>query len=176
MEKQLIAETLEQKHAMLIQWLENCDDDLWEKGPSGRWSMGQHIQHLVDSLKMLNKAFKYPNFIVKYKFGTANRPSRSYDEVAKRYQEKLNANRDRAREFNKSLRFPTVLEKPKLIISLDQQAKILMKTSLKLSDKKLDLLLLPHPLMGRMTFREIIMWTAYHTEHHFEILKKDYSS
>lgn len=54
-----------------------------------------------------------------------------------------------------------------------QNKKLQYKTK-RLKDKHLDTLIVPHPLMGKMTLREIIMWTAHHTEHHYKILKKDY--
>ncbi len=176
MDKQIIAKTLEDKHKDLIDWLENSKDELWIKGPEDRWTMGQHIQHLVDTLKMINKALLIPKFLIKYRYGTANRPTRSYDEVSERYLTKLKAGQERAREFNKDLRTPTLIEKHKLIKELKYEDYRLIKKLLKLSDKELDNLLLPHPLMGRMIFRELIMWTAYHTEHHFKILRRDYIS
>lgn len=176
MDKQLIARTLQNKHQELITWLENSEDRLWEKGPENRWTTGQHIQHLIDSLKMLNKALLIPKFVLRTKFGTANRATRSYDEVAKRYREKLAANQEKAKNFNKDLKKPSLIEKFKLLKELKAQDDKLIKKLLKIDDKDLDKYLLPHPLMGRMIFREIIMWTAYHTEHHFEILKSDYSS
>ena len=44
----------------------------------------------------------------------------------------------------------------------------------KWKEKDLDIYLLPHPLLGKMTIREIVLWTAYHTEHHYKILKANY--
>jgi len=43
-----------------------------------------------------------------------------------------------------------------------------------MSDKHLDTLILPHPLMEKMPIREIIMWTAYHVELHMETLTTEY--
>ncbi|MFD2567984.1 DinB family protein [Pseudotenacibaculum haliotis] len=176
MNKESIVEVIEEKHQQLFDWLSESGDDNWEKGPLGRWTTGQHILHLVDSARMLNKALKYPKFILKYKFGTSNRPSRNYDEVAKRYDERLAENKERAREFNKGLRKPDVKERKHLVDALQVLSKKLQYKTTKFKDKQLDTLLLPHPLMGRMTLREIIMWTAHHTEHHLNILKNDYSS
>ena len=45
------------------------------------------------------------------------------------------------------------------------------RDDLKFSVSDLDTYLLPHPLLGKMTIREISLWTAYHTEHHYKILK-----
>jgi hypothetical protein len=176
MDKKIIAERLEETHQRLLDWLAESEDALWEQGPEDRWTTGQHILHLVESSQLLNKALGYPKFLIRYKFGTSNRPSRSYEEVAKRYEERLAENKERAKTFNKDLRKPSVKEKKRLMDSLQILNKKLQYKTQKLKDKHLDTLLLPHPLMGRMTLREIIMWTAHHTEHHHEILKKDYAA
>ena len=174
MDKKQIIETLEEKHELLFEWLENHPEDKWEKGPKEKWTTGQHILHLVDSARMLNKALRYPKFLIRKKFGTSNRPSRSYEVVAKRYKERLSENEERAREFNKDLKTPALKEKRRLLDQLQILNKKLQYKTNKLKDTHLDTLLLPHPLMGRMTLREIIMWTAYHTEHHLSTLKEKY--
>lgn len=176
MDRQSIAEILEEKHQELFDWLHATEDELWTQGPENRWTTGQHILHLVDSMRLLNKALRYPKFVIRYKFGTSNRPSRSYEEVAKRYEERLAENQERAKQFNSKLRTPEPKEKSELMQDLQILNKKLQYKTRKLKDKHLDKLLLPHPLMGRMTLREIIMWTAHHTDHHVEILKKDYSA
>ena len=174
MDKIGIIETLESQHQMLFDWLKNHPDEKWVLGPENKWTTGQHVLHLVNSEKMLNKALSYPKFLLRRKFGTSNRDSRSYKEVAKRYQERLSENQERAKAFNQHLKTPLLKERKHLINTLQIQNKKLQYKTKKLKDKHLDTLLLPHPLMGRMTLREIIMWTAHHTEHHFTLLKNNY--
>lgn len=174
MEKKEIISVLERKHTDLFDWLEGQTTEKWEMGPDGKWTSGQHILHLVQSIRLLNKALRTPKFLLKRKFGTANRPVRSYDEVAQRYEERLAANLERSRDFNKGLPTPSQKERQRLLASLQIQNKKLQYKTNKWSDRHLDTLLLPHPLMGRMIIREIIMWTAHHTEHHTSILKENY--
>lgn len=174
MEKKEIIDLLEKKHQDVFLWIENQPEENWNKQPEGKWSLGQHILHLVESLELLNKGLSYPKFILKYKFGKSNRPTRSYDEVAKRYQEKLSANQERAKEFNSNLKNPSLKEKQDIIERLKNQNQKLQQKTNKWNNSSLDVLLLPHPLMGKMTIREIMMWTAYHTEHHATILKTFY--
>jgi len=176
MEKKEIVAILEAKHQDLFDWLDTTSDDQWMQGPEGRWTSGQHILHLADSAQLLNKALGYPKFLLKYKFGTSNRPSRAYQEVAKRYEERLAESQERAAQYNIDLKVPSVGQRKQLRQKLEILNKKLQFKTNKLKDKHLDTLLLPHPLMGRMTLREIIMWTAHHTDHHVEILKQDYSS
>lgn len=40
------------------------------------------------------------------------------------------------------------------------------------SDPQLDQYLAPHPLLGKLTLRELGYFTIYHTEHHLNIIKE----
>lgn len=174
MEKEAIADLLEEKHQVLFDWLKSQPDDNWEKGPDGKWTVGQQILHLVNSIQLLNNALSYPRFFLKYKFGTCNRDPRDYATVAKKYQQKLVENEDRARTFNQNLKKPLQKDRERLLTRLQIQNKKLQYKLRNISDINLDTLVIPHPLMGKMTIREIIMWTAHHTEHHTETLSMTY--
>ena len=174
MTKSEIVELLGAKHQELFDLVENQPDEEWLQGPKNKWTFGQHVLHLADSLAMLNKALSYPKFILKYKFGKSNRATRSYEVVVKKYQEKIAANQQTAKQFNNTLKIPTLNDKTFIINKIKAQNKKLQLHTNKWKDKQLDTLLIQHPLMGRMTVREIIMWSAYHTEHHVQILKNNY--
>ncbi|PQJ81557.1 DinB family protein [Polaribacter glomeratus] len=174
MDKVEIAELLDTKYKELFKWLEHQPREDWEKGPETKWSVSQHIQHLVDSLQLLNNALSYPRFILKYKFGTCNRALRDYESVAKIYQQKLTVNLEKAKVYNQKLKKPTLAERDRLLTRMQIQQKKLQYKTVHISERNLDTLVLPHPLMGKMTVREIIMWTAYHTEHHTKTLQNLY--
>ncbi len=174
MTKNEIVNLLEIKHQKLFDWLETQPDQNWEKAPKEKWTTGQHVLHLVNSIKLLNKALSYPKFILKYKFGVSNRETRSYNVVANKYLEKLIKHQDKSKAFNSRLKKPTLSERKKLLATLQVQKKKLQNKTNKWKDSQLDTLLIPHPLMGKMTVREIIMWTAHHTEHHTNTLKENY--
>jgi hypothetical protein len=174
MDNKSIIDLLENKHQELFDWIKNQPDENWEKGPENKWTSGQQIQHLTNSLQLLNNALSYPKFFIRYKYGTSNRPSRSFNQVAKRYEERLSENQERARIYNHNLKKPLLSEKEHLLAKLQIQNKKLQYKTHKLKDKELDSLLVPHPLMGRMTLREIIMWTAHHTAYHTTRMKINY--
>lgn len=175
MKKEAIAKLLEEKHQVLFNWLEEQPDDNWNKSPDGKWTVGQQILHLVNSLQALNKALSYPRFFLKYKFGLCNREPRKYKIIVEKYQQKLLENQERTRTFNQDLKKPLQKDRERLITKLRIQNKKLQYKLKKISDVNLDTLVIPHPLMGKMTIREIIMWTAHHTEHHTESLVMTYS-
>jgi len=130
--------------------------------------------HLIQSETALNKALGMPKFLLKYKFGTNNRANRNYDEVVIKYQDKLAANPGVTANISKKIPPITLANKRTFISKLDTKKVTLLKKFQKWNDTDLDTYLLPHPLLGRMTIREIMMWNAYHTEHHYNILKANY--
>ncbi len=174
MDKESIAELLESKHQILIDVLSSQDDEKWQQGPKGKWTSGQQALHLLQSIKPLNDALSLPKFIIKYRFGTANRAVRDYTAVVNRYQERLQESKGIVYGPSKNMKVPLLKDKNYILNRLQVENKKLQYKTRKLSDKHLDTLILPHPLMGKMPLREIIMWTAYHVEHHTKQLQENY--
>lgn len=174
MEKEAITDLLEQKNKALLDWISNQDDDKWLEGPEGKWTTGQHALHLLQSIKPLNTALSLPKFVLRYKFGKANREVRDYQTVVNRYQERLKDAQGKTYGPSKNMKIPSVSEKQYLLNRLQVETKKLQYKTQRISNKNLDTLILPHPLMGKMPIREIIMWTAHHIEHHTNTLKTHY--
>lgn len=172
MHKEQIANLIEEKHQNLIKWLEQQDVESWETGPEGKWTTGQQTLHLLQSIKPLNTALSLPKFILKFKFGKANRAVRDYETIAKRYLERLKDVKGKTFKGSQNMKVPNIKEKQYLLNRLQIESKKLQHKTNKWSDNDLDTYILPHPLMGKMPIREILMWTAYHVEHHNNTLNK----
>ena len=174
MDKDSIADLIEDKNAALIEWILKQDDDKWLEGPKDKWTTGQHALHLLQSIKALNDALSMPKFLLRYKFGKSNRDIRDFQTVVNRYQERVKDAEGRTFGPSKNMKIPALTEKQYLLDRLQIENKKLQYKTRKISDKNLDTLILPHPLMGKMPIREIIMWTAHHIEHHTNTLKEKY--
>lgn len=174
MDKEAIADLIETKHSELISWLEQQPKESWTQGPVGKWTQGQQALHLLQSIKPLNDALSMPKFLLRFKFGKANRPVRDYDAIVKRYQERLLDAKGKTYKGSQNMKVPTLADKHYILNRLQTESKKLQYKTKKISDKNLDTVILPHPLMGKMPVREIIMWTAHHVEHHTKILKDKY--
>ena len=118
--------------------------------------------------------FSLPGFVLRFRFEKANRPSRSYEAIVTRYHERLAAATGIVSPFSKNMPDTQPDEKEKRIAELTALNRKLNQKMGKFSEAQLDRLLVPHPLMGKMTLREILLWNAYHTEHHHQILAKNY--
>lgn len=140
--------------------------------PNGKWSVAENVQHLVTSANTTTLAFTLPAFIIRLMAGKPNRASRSYEDLVNKYKAKL-ANGGRA-----SGRFiPTKVQLKKgkdgLILAWKEAAeKFIYAVKNKTSETKLDDYLVRHPLLGRITLRELCYFTIYHTEHHLNIIQQ----
>lgn len=174
MDKEAIADLLEEKHQNLLRFLEHQDDEKWENGPEGKWTSGQQALHLLQSIKQLNLAMSLPKFLLKTRFGKANREVRDYDMVVSRYHERLEASKGAVFGPSRNMKVPKLSDKKYLMNRLQTENKKLQYKTKKWKDKDLDSIILPHPLMGKMPVRELVMWTAYHVEHHTNSLQENY--
>lgn len=175
MTKDDIVVLLEEKHQTLFNWLRSHDSEKWETGPEGKWTTGQQALHLLQSAKALNTGMSMPKFLLKYKFGKANREVRDLNTVINRYQERLkDMPQGAAFGPSRNMKVPGLNEKDYILNRLQVENKKLQYKINKWKDKDLDNYILPHPLMGKMPVREIVMWTAYHIEHHTKQLQDNY--
>lgn len=169
--KQEIAACLLESSRSLI----NCIDGMSDKrffAPAGKseWSPAQHVDHLVRSSGAVNKALALPRFILKI-FGTPNRTGRTYDELKKRYREKLAAG---GKAGGRYIPPPAhKIDRQKTRAKYQKISERLMLKASSMDEKELDQYLLPHPLLGKLTLREMMFFTIYHTYHHMDIINNN---
>ena len=171
---EIIAE-LELQYRTLIDWLEAQADNKFDyRWQEDKWSVGQHVEHLIKSTQPLNRALRLPKFTLKGMFGKKNeRPERSFAAMVERYQEKLAAGGAATDRF-----LPKDVsneEKAPLIDTLQKELEKLKKIILKWKEEDMSVYLLPHPLLGKITIREMLFFTIYHTLHHYRQLAEHYA-
>jgi hypothetical protein len=172
--KKELIDITEEKFQDLFDFLETHDSEKWNQGPEGKWKAGQHVMHLLQSAKPLNRVLGLPKFILRYKFGKPNRGPRTYDVVEEKYKTKLAAAGVVISPFSKNMPDTPPGSKAEIINKLKKEKEILLKKIKRVSEQNLDKYLIPHPLLGRMLMREMIMWNAIHVNHHLDILKLKY--
>jgi len=67
-------------------------------------------------------------------------------------------------------------KKGKLIKRLSKLSSALSKKALSQSEQNLDTYILPHPLLGKITMREMLYFTADHVQHHQKIIERALSN
>ena len=157
------------------QFSETCstiDETRLFKRPENKWSAAENMQHLIISTNTTSLAFWLPKLLVRWIGGTPNRTSRTFDELKDKYYKKLNEGGKASGRF-----VPKSIEikygKQKLIDNWNKAtARFLHALNKKRSEKDLDSYLVKHPLLGRITLRELCYFTIFHTQHHLLSIHK----
>ena len=164
MNKPTIADALRQRYAGFFALMESLDSEKFVQSRNGKWSPGQQLDHIFRAVQPVRYAFLLPGFMLRLFFGKVNRPGRSYEELVNRYKEKL------ARGGRATGRFvPSAVpfaKRTSLIAKTKSEVESLIRNMNRYSESDLDNYLLPHPLLGKLTLREMLYFTIYHVEHH----------
>lgn len=153
------------------QYCRQLPDEQFFHQPENKWSAAQQVKHLATSTNMAKLAFTLPLFMVKMIGGKSNRPSRSFDELVTKYNTKLaEGGKASGRYIPKPI--PASYGKEKL---LSRFSKAMSRTAKAIganrSEKELDEYVAPHPLLGKITLRELCYFTIHHAWHHLENIR-----
>jgi len=168
-DKPQIISALNEKIDAFNSYITPLGREQFEATPNGKWSAGQNLDHLIRAIKPLQLAYGLPKIALTVLFGKTNRPSRTYDELVTKYKTKLAAGGKASRPFiPPTIRFE---RKDDLVKKYTEQKQKLVSKIEKQSEIDLDKYILPHPLLGKVTLREMLYFTIHHNEHHLELLK-----
>ena len=160
-----IQKALMKTHEDFLSYLEGMDEETFTRAPEGKWNAGQQLEHIEKSTRAVAKALRLPNWFLKWRIGKANRPSRTYDELVARYEEKL----EKVRGITAPGFGPgevDVTRRKDLCAGVRRSIESINKAIGRRGEKDLDLVILPHPLLGKVTLREMLFFTVYHVEYH----------
>ncbi len=168
--KEDIKKALTTSFEELNAYIKSIDDSTFKKSLQKKWSMAENIDHLTISNNITAIAFNTPKFILKQTFKTNNRNNLNYDEVVWRYQRSLSEGAKASFPYQPKLsllpfRFITEIVWKNSISNL-------MNAIDNFSEEDLDTYLIPHPLIGKITPRELLFFTFYHVNHHLQTIKK----
>ncbi len=173
MTKEELQKELKVSFNRVIDWLEAQDNNAFELGPESKWTTSQQLDHLHRATKAINNGMKVPKIMLRWKFGLANRPSRTFQDLDRKYKAKI-AN------LPKDFKQPAP---PRLFNNADKNdrlnkyravANVMIGNAEKWTEKNLDKYIMPHPAVGKITMREFLMWTIIHNEHHLKSLQDHY--
>ncbi|HEY6505894.1 MAG TPA: DinB family protein [Chitinophagaceae bacterium] len=162
-----IKNKLQDSHNRFINLILSLNDDDFLFAPANKWAAGQQLDHIYRSVSAVAQALILPKFAIKLIAGKANRPSRDYEGLVAKYKLKLEGGgRAGGRFIPKPV---TLARKIKLKNKLSRAVNDLCKRIDKYTEKQLDYYILPHPLLGKLTLREMFYFTIYHAEHHQQL-------
>lgn len=170
MTKQEIQSSLQAHHAAFTAYISGLSDEDYLFSLPQKWSAGQQLDHIYRSVQPLTLALFIPSWILKLWIGKANRTSKSYEDLVAKYHLKLSEGGAASGRFLPEK--ATLDKKSVLIDKLTKVVKILAGRLEKYTETDLELLILPHPLLGKITLREMMYFTIYHVQHHQNLTKE----
>lgn len=139
-----------------------------------KWSPAEQLQHLILSVRPLQMAYGLPGIILQIAFGKSNRIAYTYEQLKERYDTKIKAGAKASNAYIPKI-IKTKKSQPILIDEFIETHRLLTEKINYWNEAKLDKYVLPHPLLGKITLREMIYFTIFHIEHHHISIKKIYT-
>ena len=169
--KETIAAETKKSNQRAMEWFAAIPADPFFMREGEVWSASDNVDHLVKAIKPIALALKMPRLGLQTMFGKAEHPSRTYVEICKIYVDAIAKGAQASGRFLPDQESPAQPEIQKIIL-LDQLSKTgnsLLSALEKWQDSELDQYQLPHPILGKLTIREMLFFSIYHTLRHARI-------
>jgi hypothetical protein len=164
MNKQQIIDQLQKNYTDFTGYIKSLKEEDFLFTIHDKWTPGQQAEHILRSVKPVKLAFTVPKFLLWFFFGKANRPSRTYEQLLEKYKQKLAAG---GRASGRFIPMPVAFEaKEKICNEILAVNTVLCKKVNNCTEEELESYILPHPLLGKLTLREMLYFNILHAEHH----------
>ncbi len=140
------------------------------------WTAAEQLAHLNTVVSAIAKGFAAPRLVLRIRYGRSRKPSRSHTALRDKYRAILAGGGRATGPFVPHRHDPAPGEieahRQGLLARWGRVNGRLQKALESWSERSLDTIRLPHPLLGKITAREMIYFTVYHSEHHIAATKK----
>jgi hypothetical protein len=168
--KETIIASLNDSVNKFNQLINSLDKTQFELNTNNKWSAGQDLVHLVKVLRIVNLSFSLPKVFLRIVFGINKMEIRTIEELKLIYsQAMLNGGKSPSLYIPKPVSFESKEKLVKTHYILNQ--KFTRKISI-IDESALDYYRVPHPILGKITLRELAIFTSFHTVHHLDLLNK----
>lgn len=169
-----VIEAIETVYGDSVEYWHSFDTQSFFEPIGESWSPSENVRHLTKSIRAVTFGLRLPKVALLLKFGKPKHESRTYSTIVDVYHKVLAAG-GKAGKFTPKKREPAVdpEEQRAQIMEQHKEAVELFCDSIrKWSEKSLDTRQMPHPLIGNLTVREMILFTVYHNQHHVENVRR----
>lgn len=163
-----IIETLMKATQEVSQEIEPTSDAIFVAKQGEKWSISENLQHLITSNKAVDNGLTAPKAALSA-FGKPEVPSRTLHSIIEIYKKALEVGGKAPAQYEPKA---NKVDKKVLLEKWEILAEKMNKDISDWSEEELEAYVMPHPLLGNLTVREMLMFTIYHVYHHLEVIKK----
>lgn len=142
--------------------------DFFSRSASG-WSASDNLDHLIKVVRPITRALKLPRLALQGMFGKPEKPSRGYEEICEMYRIEINKGAQASGRYLPDHESPgdnSGIRKAELIRQWEKVSGELVAAAEEWTEADLDACQLPHPILGKLTMREILFFTIHHNLRH----------
>lgn len=137
----------------------------------GKWSNGQTLDHIVRGTEPISRALGLPKEQLIQMFGESDHASATYNGLVSNYHTMLS---EGGKASGKYLPEEITFEdRSGLVERLFSSIEKMVLHLSKFSEDGLEKFVIPHPLLGKLTVREMMYFTIYHVQHHQKIVENN---
>jgi hypothetical protein len=161
-------------HGEIMPFLASIPTEVFFAPQGLSWSPAWHVRHLTKANFPVARALRLPKLVPRLLFGAAPEPSRTFDKLREDYRALLAAGGQAGRFTPSDKELPTDLAgwRQEIVALYERSVAEWIATSKGWSERAFDRVRLPHPLLGKLTVREMLFFTLYHNAHHLAIVAR----
>ena len=169
--KETIISETKNSNQRAIEWFDAIPAKQFFLRQGEAWSASDNVDHLIKAIKPITLALKIPRLGLQTMFGKVEHPSRNYDEICIIYVDEIAKGAQASGRFLPNQESPTQpeMQKKELLDQLGKTVNSLLSALENWRDAELDQYQLPHPILGKLTVREMLFFSIYHTLRHARI-------
>ncbi len=155
-------------HTEITDYLDTFSTEAFFADQGAHWSPAGHMRHLAKSVRPVARAMAMPKLALRLRFGSSRTGSRTFEDIRAIYHDAL-AGGGQAGPYGPSSKTPDLEPGPwreQIMRHWAHSGDSLLAQLDRWRDRDLDRLRLPHPLLGKLTVREMLLFTLYHNAHH----------
>jgi len=138
--------------------------------PIDKWSSAENLSHLIQSVYPVASGLNKPKIIFRA-YGISKTGSRTYEELEEVYREAIKQPIDLV-DTDYAPQTEALEDVEKMLSNWQMIGEKFENRVDKWSEKDLDKYRVPHPLLGKLTIREILFFTNFHNLIHLDIIQQ----
>lgn len=166
--KQELLAALKDARERVSAWFEAIPASDFFTRQADAWSASDNMDHLIRAHKPIVTAFKMPRLALQGMFGKSDKASMSYETLCGVYLDAIKKGAVASGNYLPEQQEPKDAEAQKQAILQDwaSASGALIAQAEKWREEELDQYQLPHPILGKLTIREMLFFTIYHNLRH----------
>ena len=155
-------------------WRAFPDESFWRRPAPEVWAPADQVRHLTRSIRAVNQGLAIPRPLLALFFGLARGNTRSFSALRDRYSDVL-ANGGSAGGYAPRALSAAEATEAKRASVMAEHASVVERFASAIArwpERALDRYQLPHPLLGKLTVREMAQFTLLHNAHHVAVAER----